>query len=324
MHLFGMLHTRASAVYTYTALRTFFQHTPLFPDDRVVLIDNDGSFDSERAGAEFGEPALRRLTIMTNGTERGFAENANQLVRQALMGGAHLVLLNNDVVFSPHWLGLLAANDQAITSPLSNREVHYGLSTVVTTSARVAKVLLCGMPMDIEQYRGNEYGFLAVVETHQQEADGYWEVFVAPFFAVRIPHPVLTALGYFDESFGRAGGEDYDYCFRAHLGGFSVQYALKSYMLHFGGKSSWSGVESPEERRLREENFCAVFRRKWGERLFSLVLEENADVLQALEGTPAAQASDVRSKVQQLLEGEAPALYLECPEWLQTQGTPAV
>ncbi len=41
--LLGMVSTAPSLHYTELALTSSFTHTPLVPDDTVILIDNDGS-----------------------------------------------------------------------------------------------------------------------------------------------------------------------------------------------------------------------------------------------------------------------------------------
>ena len=110
-------------------------------------------------------------------------------------------------------------------------------------------------------------------------------MYVLPFFCVRIPQQVAQAVGNFDERFGKAGGEDYDYCLRAYLAGFSVQFALRSYLLHFGGKSTYSGAESDVEQTAREEKFRSEFRQKWGDGLADLILREQQNVPNRATGT---------------------------------------
>src|SRR5262249_28060797 len=117
-----------------------------------------------------------------------------------------------------------------------------------------------------------------------------------PFFCVRIPHTVYSVVGDLDERFGPGGGEDKDYCIRALLAGFPVQHALMSYVLHFQGKSTWSGPETSAETAERNSGYIRAFCARWGEALTRLfVLQDEKVVAEAgLEAmTKAGRHSDV-------------------------------
>ena len=55
--------------------------------------------------------------------------------------------------------------------------------------------------------------------------------------------------------------------------------ALRSFVLHFQGRSSWAGGESQAEQLKREEQFFKRFIDKWGQDLFELILREKVDIL---------------------------------------------
>lgn len=266
MKYFAMVTTKDSLSYTYIALQSFFQHTTLGTSDVVVLIDNDGSFN----------PALLQhknvfgpIEYICNSQPKGFAENINGMIARCLSAGADLFFLNNDVVFSPGWLETLSATGPfTISTPLSNREVQYDFD------AFRAKLV-----MGLEDYQGREVAFDLLCQEHQRHAQGVNTVLTLPFFCVRLPLAILEHLGFFDENFGRGGGEDFDYCLRAYLAGYRVCYALSSYMLHFGGKSSYSGAETTIEQENRELRFRTYFALKWGIELTKLILFEDRELL---------------------------------------------
>ena len=292
MKLFSMVTTAGSARYTGHALRSFFQNTPLEAGDRVMLIDNDNSYQL----SEFQE----RVDILKNPAPLGFAENANQAIDLALHYGADLYFLNNDIILPPRWLEPFLIPEPLILTPFSNRELQYETPAI---NAR--------MCMELDDYLGHEEAFEKIAELHKNATNGYKKVIVAPFFVVKLPLSVMREIGHFDESFGKGGGEDYDYCLRATLGGFSVAYAIQSYVLHFGGKSSWSGVETSAAQNERELKFRAVFASKWGMELLKLILfEERWIVENNPELMDAVRKGNQKHVIEVLMGDKSNELYL--------------
>ena len=289
---FAMVTTSGSAAYTPHALRSFFAHTPLQADDRFFLIDNDNCCD---AATTAGYP---RCELVRNDAPRGFAENANWAWRHAVEAGADLYFLNNDIVLTPGWLEPLLNPAAGITTPLSNREVQYAASVQVIKTQHISELFCCSMTMSLDEFVGHEASLEAIAATHRKTSSGLLPVLALPYFCVKLPLEAMRAVGEFDESFGRGGGEDYDYSLRAHLAGIPVNYSLGSFVLHFGGKSSWSGVETGEQQRAREHHFRGVFLQKWGERLHNLILKEDASVL---AGDSALQALQQRGDLRELV-----------------------
>lgn len=279
MAIFGMVSTADSREYTRHALRTFFATTSLAEDDVFVLIDNDKRVDPDLVAP------YPRLSLLVNPTPRGFSANVNQLIPRALAARCPLFFLNNDVIFTPHWLDPLLVPEPAILSPLSNREVQYAASVVVPRNQNVRSMLLCEMRMDLEQYIEHEKAFDYIADTHRRTVNGYWATYILPYFAVKLPYPVLEVVGLFDEAFGLGGGEDYDYSIRAALAGFDTKFALGSYLLHFGGRSSYAAPGMSERFQEQERHFKRVFGEKWGADLHDLCLLERTKVLEEFQGS---------------------------------------
>jgi hypothetical protein len=243
---FGMVTTAKSASYTDPALDSFFRFTELGEGDRFFLIDNDGGYTP---------PPGRRLDYVANPSPRSFAANVNQAIAHAEAADADLVFLNNDVIFSPGWLAPLTSRDDAILIPLCNQNVVYQHRGLALKSA-----------MDLEEYRGREDDYLAIVTRHGADAAmrGVRHALMIPFFCFRLPRRVMVVLGPFDESFGIGGGEDIDYRIRAHIAGFQVLLAAESYVLHFGGKSTWRGGEPDADIKARNAQYRRRLVEKWG------------------------------------------------------------
>lgn len=275
--LFAMVSTKKSRKYTPYALSSFFETTSLRKEDNFILINNDDP--------EFNEiiaPFKSAVTVLDNQIPHSFAHNANQMIAQALSSGSDLFFMNNDIIFTDNWLSPLAGEPDTILSPISNREVQFVGSVVVVKTKHIANTVVTQAPMDLESYTASPRMFQAIAEANSKCSTGLLKLIVYPFFCVRIPLGVMQVVGRFDESFGTAGGEDYDYCFRAWLAGFKVQMALASYLIHFWGKSTWTAESKTASASDNySTQFLEVFKAKWGEPLFEFVLRENDQQIRA-------------------------------------------
>jgi GT2 family glycosyltransferase len=258
MNVFGMVTTAPSRDYTALALRSFFAATPLGADDRFYLIDNDASADCNLL-ADFPH-----VMLIANSTPQGFAANVNQVMDRARPAGADLFFLNNDLVFSSGWLTPLLVNLPVVLSPVSNYQMPYR-----------SAAWDCGPFLDLGDYLDHSNEWADIVGRYQSKVRGYRHALNVPFFAVKLPYAVYSAVGPLDEAFGRGGGEDGDYCLRCHLASFGVLFALDSYLLHFMGKSTWRGPESVSDVRARQAQFIGRFQEKWGQSLADLVIPSN-------------------------------------------------
>jgi GT2 family glycosyltransferase len=259
-----MVTTAASRHYTPLALRSFFARTPLGVDDRVILIDNDGGFELP------ADLAAATLEVVTPPAPRGFAANGNFLLQEARVRGADLFFLNNDLVFTTGWLDPLRVDRHALLSPLSNGQVGARTATFATQPW-----------MDLEDYLGHEATVEAIAARLRASAGGYQLTPSVAFFCIKIPRRVYEVVGDFDEGFGRGGGEDRDYAVRAWLAGIPQEFAQESFVLHFQGKSTWRGAETPEQQAARDAQYTQAFQRKWGDALAYAFLRGDWNLLRS-------------------------------------------
>jgi GT2 family glycosyltransferase len=246
-HLFGMITTAASRHYTPVALRSFFTCTPLGDRDHLLLIDNDGDFALPE------DVPADRITLVRPHKPQGFARNANTCLAEARTRKADLFLLNNDLIFTTGWLDPLLADRRALLSPMSNAQITRSAGSWLTQPA-----------MTLSDYAGHEGDIEEIARQQANECQGYRAVASLAFFCIKIPRTVYEKVGRFDERFGKGGGEDRDYAIRAWLNGIPQEYALGSYVLHFQGKSTWHGAETPDEQAQRDAIYTEAFRKKWG------------------------------------------------------------
>ena len=281
MKVFGMVSTAASTTYTPEALASFFRHTAISSDDRFLLFDNDGALPDEIARN------FQRLEVQRNVTPRSFAANVNAALRQAEQSSADLYFLNNDLIFTSGWLEPLEGGPEGILSPCSNREFPY-----LRELFRAERVL------ELSHYLEHGEQLELIAQAHRARHSGYRKVLTLPFFCVKLPYAVYSKVGDLDENFGKGGAEDNDYTLRAYLEGFSVHYALASYVLHFNGRSTWNGAEAEEESRERERQYLDVFRAKWGDELLQLAIMGKSAVLAANpQSLTAARTGDFRGVI---------------------------
>jgi GT2 family glycosyltransferase len=303
--VFGMVTTRASAAYTLPALQSFFDHTPWQPGDAFLLIDNDAGFDNNLLVS-----SCAPVQLIVNPQPLSFAANANQVLRHAAQSNADAVFVNNDVIFTADWLTPVLSDAPAVVTPTSNQNYQYELDGLALKPV-----------MTFEDYFGKESQLGMVVAQHRARHQGYVEAYKTNFFCVRIPPQVYLVVGLFDTSFGMAGGEDDDYCIRAYLHGFRVLVAVESYLLHFGGRSTWSGNETLEQWRAREKNFIGIFQKKWGPTLSRFLLYRDASILSS---DPLLQLAQQRGGIAGLFTEMARRDGISIEEALKPDEPPSV
>lgn len=285
MTYFGMVTTSKSAAYTLPALDSFFRRTGMKPGDRFLLIDNDGDFALPE-----GFP---QVELIRPSRPRSFAANANDVIRRAGEAGADVAFLNNDIIFTPDWWPPLTGRDDALTLPTCNQNFQYAVEGLALKAS-----------LTLDDYAGREEHLLAAVDFHKSRmAPGVvFDEMRVNFYCFRLPHPVYSRVGLFDESYGTGGAEDCDYSLRTRLAGFPVLFVGGSYVLHFVGKSTWQN-ETAEQLRARHEKYMRRFREKWGDDLAALfVVDEHLEpVLERLGMTAAYAARDYRQMITECL-----------------------
>lgn len=262
-NLFAMISTKASAVYTPHAVRSFFAKTPKESINQFLLIDNDGSGIDQQLLDEF--PAIQ---FVRNETPKSFSQNSNFALETAALTNCDLWLLNNDLIFTTHWFEPVRDAPLGIASPVSNREIQYRAGSWYLDRA-----------LALEDFLGKEILLEALAQRHREAQSGFEKTIFIPFFCCRISKEVYTKLGKLDESFGKGGAEDNDYCLRSALQGFPITYAKASYILHFSGRSTWAGAESPEETKERDNKYIAAFEKKWGKTIANFMFADGHTIL---------------------------------------------
>ena len=255
-HVFCFVSSKITEKYSRLALSSFFLNTKLEPGDIFVFVNNDGT------NAFKGEYPID--VYINNKTPKSWAENFNKGLRVAKKFKKHFVVITNDVVFTKGWLEALKQTDDNILIPACNVNFMYR-SEAFSTAPN----------MQLEEYVGKEPYLDAIVDFHQcmHKLDNLIERIFMQMYLARIPYKIHNDVGYFDHTFSNCGGEDMDYRIRAAIKGYKTMLAMYPFILHFHGKSSWDGVESTEQERVRRDNYLKRGIEKWGEDLTEIFIK---------------------------------------------------
>ncbi|OGY41923.1 MAG: hypothetical protein A2Y67_03835 [Candidatus Buchananbacteria bacterium RBG_13_39_9] len=173
-------------------------------DYEIIVIDN-GSF-----------PAYEGLEIVRhNEKNEGFPVAVNQGIKIAK--GEVIVILNNDVVVTPHWLDRLSYHfcHADIVGPMTN-EVS-GAQKITTDTA---DYFLAPDEFANSYYTKNSLSFSTTARL--------------VFFCVAIKRKVIDKIGLLDEQFTPGNFEDDDFCLRAIEADFKLAIAKDVFVYHLG------------------------------------------------------------------------------------------
>lgn len=283
MNIFAMVTTDKSTRYTPYALSSFWANTKLEEKDEFLLIDNDQSFDKQILSD------FPNVKLIVNAEQKSFAENVNQVMYYAKDRSADLCFLNNDIIFTKNWFDSLREIKSGIVAPVSNAEFQYQIEGLDFKPV-----------MELDEYLSFEKQLDKIIETHKSQHSGLVKTFVYHFFAIKITYHAYTKIGVLDESFGKGGAEDGDYCLRAHLKDVPVLLSKDSLLLHFGGRSTWR-VETADEELLRRSSYEDIFVKKWGRKLNEIAVRYNLRFIDQFPDAEKALKAGKMKKVVQIL-----------------------
>jgi GT2 family glycosyltransferase len=231
--------------YTRRCLETLLANTR-FPHYEIIVADNgstDGTLDYLRAH--------NGITLVSNGSNLGFAKGNNRalLAADAL---SDIVLLNNDTeIYQPDWIEKMQA-------------MAYSASDIGVVGCRLAhpegKLQHAGTFMPIESFWGQQLG--GGEKDINQYSDSR-DVEGVVFACVYIKREVLTKVGPLDEEYF-SYFEDTDYCFRARERGYRVVCCGAVTVVHHENASTAVNGVKHKDLFLRAQR---VFRAKWEEKL---------------------------------------------------------
>lgn len=209
------------------------QHTP--ESVELIVVDNgsaDGTADLCRQ---------EKITFISMPNNRGFPAACNAGLKLAT--GDTLLLLNNDVLVTRHWLTHLlaclhSAPDIGIVGPLTNfasgrQQIEEPFTNVEDMTRRY----------------------------NVRNPDRWQPVQRIIGLCFLFKRELMDRIGLFDESYGAGHYEDDDYCYRARLAGYRLMIAGDTFIFHHGS-ASFSREEQQRVQALIERN-RQLFMAKW-------------------------------------------------------------
>jgi GT2 family glycosyltransferase/SAM-dependent methyltransferase len=224
--------------YTRQCVESVVRNTP--EPHELIFVDNastDGTVDYLRtvAGSK----------LITNAENRGFAAGNNQGL--AIADGETVVLLNNDTLVTPGWLGgMLAVLDRyprvGVVGPRSN---------YVAGTQQIDHIPYTD-PTGLEAFARER----TVAFAQQGRAVGS-----VVGFCLMARRAVVDQIGGLDPSFGSGNFEDNDFCVRALLAGWLCWMADDVFVHHYGHRTFiGEGIDWTQSMQRNG----ALFARKWG------------------------------------------------------------
>lgn len=210
----------------------------------VILVDN-GSTDGTEGFLREYAASRPHVRVVVNATNRGFAAGNNQGL--ALARGEFVLLLNNDTVVTPGWLGRM----------LSVLKAHPATGLVGPTSNYVSGLQL--VP-------GCRYGDRAGLESFAaawaaEHAGQSIRTTRLVGFCLLSRREVIERIGGLDERFGTGNFEDDDFCLRAAQAGYEARIAVDAFV-HHTGSQTFKGARIDYEASMQTN--WQVFKAKWG------------------------------------------------------------
>jgi len=270
--------TRNRLDVTKECLASIQCHTP--EPHEIILIDN-GSTDGTVEWLRGQAVAKGNYTLQENKENLGFAAGCNQGILSA--NGQYVLLLNNDVVVTPGWLGgmleCFADPEVGIVGPVTNN--ISGVQQWPWVNYEEAGGLV---PFAVRFRAENRYRRISV-----RRIVG---------FCMMFPMGLAEQIGLLDEQFGSGNFEDDDYCLRAALEGYRNVIAGDVFIHHVGSASFLGNSIDYTAAMLKNQ---ALFNEKWGRPVVDVAQAKKIICLKTLEKAETLRRAGEKDAAVELL-----------------------
>jgi GT2 family glycosyltransferase/Tfp pilus assembly protein PilF len=279
---------------TRDCIASIQEHTP--ENHEIILIDN-GSVDGTVEWLRNQAAVNQNYRLFENSENRGFSAGCNQGILAAK--GKYILLLNNDVVVTPGWLGgmleCFSSRDVGIVGPMTNN---------ISGAQKWPWV----------NYDGA--GGLVPFALAFREQNRYRRISTRRIvgFCMLFPMQLVEQIGLLDEQFGSGNFEDDDYCLRATLEGYHNVIAADVF-IHHVGSATFQGNRIDYTSAMQKNQ--ALFNEKWSRpvvdakqarKIIALKTLEKAETLRQRGDNDAVVDLLLREGVAQL--PDEPTIYL--------------
>lgn len=215
-------------------IKSIYQYTN--PDLFELIIVNNASSDGTYEYLEQIKNEYNNIKVIHNTENLGYSKGNNQGME--LAEGDYLIMLNNDTLFTPHWL-------EGIIDILANHPEIGILST---------KTNHCGGDRQlIKNYKSlTPENYLTNIDLSAKEPITYSDIIF--FFCWALRREVMNDIGLLDETFGLAWFEDADYTYRCLYKGYKCAVANNIFIYHNHSQTSSKLGETEEGQALFYKN----------------------------------------------------------------------
>ncbi|MGR3710339.1 MAG: glycosyltransferase [Alterinioella nitratireducens] len=192
---------------------------------------------------EWAAPRAERVTLLENAQNLGFIGSVNKGLKQALIRGNHVVLLNSDALVPQAWAQrllrpILRWDRVASVTPMSNDAEIFTLPEICRRA-----VLAPGEGDAIDAVAQQFHPEMVLPEAPTGVG-----------FCMAVNIACLREIPALDDSFGRGYGEEVDWCQKARERGWRHLGLAGLFVEHRGGES----FGSAEKRALVEKNNAII------------------------------------------------------------------
>jgi GT2 family glycosyltransferase len=203
--------------YTKQCVESVEKHTP--EPHEIIFVDN-GSSDGTRDYLKRYAKKHKQVELILNDENKGFAGGNNQGIVQAK--GNYIVLLNNDMVVTEHWLERLIAHaeispDIGMVGPMSNSVSGPQLMQPVPYVDKDMQAMQKFARAFSSKNSGKRTLMLRLVG-----------------FCLLIKKEVIDVIGGLDENYISGNFEDDDLCLRSFIAGYKNIIAQDVFIHHYG------------------------------------------------------------------------------------------
>jgi len=216
-----------------------------WPAWELVVVDNASSDGTPAYLQELAAAYPGLVRVILNAENKGFAPATNQGIRAST--SEFVVLLNNDTVVTPGWLGGLLKHLEderiGVAGPVTN---NIGNEAKIAVSYRD----LSGLDAFAASYTGGRPRRI-------------FDIPVPAMFCAAFRRALLEEVGLLDERYEVGMFEDDDFAKSVRKAGYRLVCAEDVFIHHVGG-AAFKNLDPEKYRRIFEAN-RARFEEKWGE-----------------------------------------------------------